>query len=158
MAQEKPNRLSEWLTLARQNVPVAKQQIRDWWAEVKDEPGQAWDNYLVRYPVYAVGGMLLIWLTTAAVNLFTPPLPPSARATATTADFHVICTDTTCNQHFMINRPFGFDDFPVTCPRCRKITGEAARPCYSKDCNGRWVAPVRGDDGLKCPHCAALLP
>lgn len=158
MAQEKPKRLTEWLAIARHNMPLAKHQLKTWWEEVREEPGQAWDHYLVRYPVYAVGGLIVVWLVSVGLSWFAPPLPASAKATATTADFHVICTESSCGQHFMINRPFGFNDFPVTCPRCRKITGEVARPCYSKDCNGRWVAPVRTDEGLRCPHCAAPFP
>jgi len=158
LAQEKPNRLAEWLTLARRNAPVARQRFAEWWEAVREEPRLAWESYLVRYPAYALGGLLVVFLVSTAIGFISPPLPRSAQPSASTADFHVVCTEPACGHRFVINRGFGFDDFPVTCPKCRKLTGHAARPCYSTSCNGRWVAPVKRDDGPYCPICAARLP
>jgi len=158
LAQEKPNRLAEWLTLARQNAPAAKQHFADWWEAVREEPHLAWESYLVRYPVYALGGLVLVMIVSTAIKYITPPLPASAQPTASTADFRVVCTEPSCGHQFVINRAFGFNDFPVTCPKCRKLSGYAARPCYSATCNGRWVASVQRDGAWYCPICAAKLP
>ena len=158
MAQEHPNRLAEWLTLARKNAPLAREHFQDWIDAVREEPRLAWETPAVRYSVYTVGGLVAIWILTTTVSWMAPPPPPSARAAATTADFQVVCSNRGCGNHFVMNRPFGFNDFPVICPRCQQQTGASARLCNSSTCNGRWVAPVRRDDGLYCPICAARFP
>lgn len=158
MAQEKPNRLAEWLTIAKQNAPVAKRHFSEWWEEVRADPGLAWETYWVRYPVYALCGLVVLLMVNTGITLFAPPMPPKAQAVAGSADFRVVCTETACGHQFVINREFGFNDFPVTCTKCRKLSGYSARPCYSTTCNGRWVAPVQRDDGPHCPSCAAKMP
>lgn len=158
MAQEHPNRLAEWLTLARKNAPLAREHFRDWMDAVREEPRLAWETPAIRYTVYTVGGLIAIWILTTAISWMAPPPPASARPAARTADFPVVCSNPDCGYQFVMNREFGFHDFPVACPRCTQRTGESARLCNSSACNRRWVAPVRRDDGLYCPNCGARFP
>ena len=157
MAQERPNRLAEWLMLVRKQMPIVREHFAVWLEAVREEPRLAWETSAVRYTVYVLAGVVLVWLATTLTGMLTPPPPPSARAAATTADFHVVCSDTQCAHHFVINRKFGFDDFPVKCPKCQRETGVSARRCNSASCGGRWIAPVRTDQGLQCPVCGAKL-
>ena len=157
MAQERPSRLAEWLMLVRKQMPVVREHFAAWVEAVREEPRLAWETSAVRYAVYALAGVVLVWLATSMTGWLAPPPPPSARPTATTADFHVVCSDPNCGYHFVIHRKFGFRDFPVECPQCKRGTGVSARRCNSPSCNGRWAAPSQAEKGLQCPHCGAKL-
>ena len=157
MAQEKPNRLVEWLLLARKQWPVARRHFDDWWAAVREEPALFWQTVAVRYVVYGLSAFLLMFVLVKGVSLITPPPPASAKPAATTADFHVVCSNAKCGHHFVIHRKFGFRSFPVVCPHCKNETGIAARKCTSESCKGQWVAPQKSSDGLTCPHCGRKL-
>ena len=157
MAQERPNRLAEWLLLIRRQMPIVREHFAAWLEALREEPRLIWETSAVRYTVYGLAGVMLIWLATTLSGWLTPPLPPSARAAATTADFHVVCSDSRCAHHFVIHRKFGFDDFPVKCPQCQRQSGVSARRCNSAACGGRWIAPMRTDQGLQCPVCGAKL-
>lgn len=156
MAQESPNRLAEWVLLVRRQAPVIKQQFADWLDACKQEPRLIWETAAIRYTTYLVTGMIVVQVVLSSVTAFQPPLPPSAKAAATTADFHVICTNSACATHFVIHRSFGFDDFPVQCPLCKQETGLAARQCLSSKCHGRWVVPIE-KSGMKCSICGGNL-
>jgi len=112
-----------------------------------------WQTPAIRYATYAVGGIILVSVFGWFAGLLAPPPPAGARAEATTADFHVVCTNPSCGIHFAVRRPFGFDDFPVRCPKCKQETGFPARRCVSKTCNGKWVVPEKVDGVLRCPIC-----
>ncbi len=157
MAQERPNRLAEWLHLARRQTPVLRDHFLDWVEAVREEPRLAWQTTAVRFSAYGVGGLLVIFAVTALIGSITPPPPASSRPAATSADFHVVCENQTCGHHFVIHRAFGFDAFPIPCPLCMKQTGVSARRCNSTTCGGRWVAPAARDDGHVCPHCGTIL-
>jgi hypothetical protein len=116
-----------------------------------------WETSAIRYATYSVGAILAVWLVTFVVGFLTPPPPAGAKAVATTADYHVICYDSACAYHFVIQRTFGFHDFPVECPKCKKQTGVAARRCNSAACQGRWVAPIEVDGAKKCPICSGMM-
>ena len=153
MAQERPNPIIEWLTILRKQIPVLREHVEDWVEQVREEPALIWATPAVRYVTYGLSAMVVLWVATGIAGAITPPPPASARATATTADFHVVCADPQCGHHFVIHREFGFHRFPVQCPRCEKMTGFSARRCNSPTCLGRWVAPVEDEGGLKCPIC-----
>lgn len=157
MAQERPNRLAEWLMLLRAQAPMVRERFAAWIETVREEPRLAWETSAVRYAVYGLAGGVLIWVATSISSGLVPPPPPSARSAATTADFHVVCSSPDCGYHFVLHRPFGFHKFPVECPKCKRETGVSARRCNSSPCGGRWVAPVQTDQGLKCPRCGAKL-
>lgn len=158
MAQERPNRLAEWLMLLRQNAPVAREQLKEWVGAVRQEPRLLWEMPGVRYFVYGAGGLIATWLVVLFVGLLTPPPPPGAREPAIVADFHVVCANPGCGYHFVIQRPFGFSGFPVVCDRCKTETGMPGRRCYSENCQGRWVAPLKVDAKQKCPVCGTFFP
>jgi len=157
MAQERPNRLAEWFMLVRKQTPIVREHFAAWLEAVRDEPRLAWETSAVRYAAYGLTGVVSVWLATTLIGWLTPPPPPSARPAATTADFHVMCSDSRCAHHFVIHRKFGFDDFPVECSQCKRATGVSARRCNSASCGGRWVAPTQTDQGLVCPLCASKL-
>jgi len=153
MAQENPNRLVEWYLVLRRQGPALRQHLEDWVAAVKEEPRLIWETATVRYAAYGVGGLLSVWLVTWLGAALAPPPPADAKPQATTADFHVICTNPECGEHFVINRKFGFNKFPVACPKCNRESGMAARLCNSSACQGRWVVPALTGDGKRCPIC-----
>ena len=158
MAQEKPNLIAEWLQIARTQMPVARTHARAWLAAARDEPALIWRTPAVRFGTYGLVAVFLLVSVKAGLEMFTTPLPPDARASASSADFHVVCSSDTCRQHFVIHRDFGFDDFPVECVKCSKATGLRAGRCYSSKCRGRWIAPQRQGSVAPCPHCGADLP
>lgn len=153
MAQEKPNRLVEWLQLLREQVPVVREHIGAWASAVREEPILIWHTPVVRYGVYVVGVAVLLCGASLLAGSLVPRPPQSARPEATTADFHVVCMNPDCGFHFVINREFGFREFPVVCPRCKEKTGEKARRCNSDKCQGRWVVPSILNRESHCPIC-----
>lgn len=153
MAQEDPNRLAEWLLAFREHAPVIRRRFLDWLEVVREEPVLLWHTPVIRYATYGAGGLMLVWMATGLVAMIVPPPPASARPTATTADFHVICNDADCGRHFVIHREFGFRGFPVACPKCDRPSGMKARPCNSASCQGRWIVPEQQDDRVRCPVC-----
>lgn len=157
MPQEKPNRLVEWWLLLKRQTPVLRQHAADWLAAVREEPWLIWHTPAIRYATYGLCGLALVWIVTGAVGMLTPPPPPGAQPRATTADFHVVCTNPSCGEHFVINRKFGFKAFPVKCIKCEQNTGYAARMCNSPTCKGRWVVPYRDNGVLKCRECGHVF-
>lgn len=158
MAQEGRNRLVEWYQVLRKQVPIARQRVEDWGKAVRAEPRLAWETPALRYLVYGLAGLLLLWVVLGVAHSIAPPPPATARPQTTSADFHVVCANRQCGYHFVIHREFGFSKFPVVCPKCEQRTGMQARRCNSPTCRGRWVAPERVDGVLRCPHCAAEIP
>ena len=144
MAQEKPNKLLEWYLALREHAPTLREGFSKWLEAVRAEPVLVWQTPAVRYTVYVLGGLLLAWFLSTAATLVTPPPPIGAREVATSADFHVICSDPYCRKHFVIRRAFGFSSFPVRCPHCEQSTGLRALPCTDDDCTHRWVLPEPG--------------
>jgi len=156
VAQEDRKRLVEWYEIIRDHIPIVREQLSDWIGEVREQPSLVWEAAGVRYATYVLGGVMLLWVASAMTHKLAP-VPPTVHAEATTADFHVVCANSVCGHHFVVHREFGFRDFPVACPACRKETGVQARRCGSRTCGGRWVAPVRRDGGTYCPYCGVRL-
>ncbi len=153
MAQEKPNWLAEWLLIARGQLPVVRRRLEEWLATVRDQPTLIWDTVAVRCAVYGLGAVVVLWGAQTAITMLTPPATALAGPEATTADFHVVCSDVECGHHFVVHRKFGFRKFPLECTGCRQKTGTQARRCNSTRCNGRWVAPSKTEESLSCPRC-----
>ena len=158
MAQEKRNRLAEWLLLAREQVPIRRQHLREWLTAVRAEPSLIWQTPAVRYATYTIAGLFLLMMVGEMRAMIGPPPSVTARAAATTADFRVKCSSGECGHDFVLRREFGFRKFPVECPQCRRETGVLARQCHSADCKGRWRAPEGSGRELGCPVCGESLP
>ena len=153
MAREDPNRFAEWVVLLREQVPVVRRHLAAWAKACREEPRLIWQTSAVRYATYCLAGLIVVWGVLGVADIVAPPRPAAARPEATTADYHVICSNPECGYHFVVRRRFGFKKFPVRCPKCEQKTGEQARRCNSKTCQGRWVAPVRIDGVMVCPRC-----
>ncbi len=158
MAEENPNRLVEWLLIAREQAPVLRRQFLEWVENCKAEPYLIWETAVVRYGTYVFSALIVMWGCSFATNMLSTPLPPDAQAIASTGDFPVLCSDADCNQHFVIHRAFGFNDFPVTCPKCEQMSGYSARRCMSSTCGGQWVSPVKTDSASWCTNCQKAFP
>jgi len=141
MAQEKPSKLSEWGDAIRAHAPEVRRAAGVWVGRVREEPLLLWEPPAVRYAVYVVGAIVAVWLINFAIHAFAPPLPVAAGPGATTADFHVICSNPACGKHFVVHRKFGFRGFPVACPFCKQKTGLRAVPCTADTCTQQWVLP-----------------
>lgn len=158
MAQENRSSFTEWFVLVRANLPIWKEQAADWIGTVRREPILLWETRSVRFLFFGILGLAGAWALAGGIGLFVPPLPAGARAPATTADFHAICQNEKCGRHFVIKRKFGFDDFPVQCLACQSESGEAAIPCPSRTCRGKWIVPIEQTDGtFTCPKCKEVV-
>ncbi len=131
--------------------------FREWLAAVREEPALIWETLTIRYTVYAVAAIMLILTVRCAVTAFQPPLPADARPAATTALFDAICSSPSCGKHFVIERNFSFDRFPVECPFCDKLSGYRALRCPSKTCRNRLVQTYEKDDTLRCVACEHIF-
>lgn len=150
----KESRFSEYLAAVKAWGATARAHAVNWKEAVREEPALIWQTPAIRYSVYGVGAFLGLCTLLWGLSLFHPPrVEPPAR----TADFHVVCTNAACARHFVINRKFGFDDFPVLCPACQQKTGQQALRCASKACGGKWVVPKQQGDEYVCSRCAAVL-
>ena len=112
----------------------------------------------MRYATYGLAAVVLCWFGLGLADAMSPVPVALTKPKATSADFHVMCTNRSCNRHFVIHREFGFRKFPVACPKCKKKTGAEARRCHSPTCQGRWIAPRLVDGVRKCPYCRNELP
>lgn len=155
MPVNKETRLAILLDAAKAWGPAARARIGEWYEACREEPSLIWQTSAVRYAVYVAGGVLLAMTLSFVVSLLTPPAPEGARPRARSADFHVLCDDPACGVHFVITRRFGFDDFPVNCPKCNALTGEPAVRCLSAQCGGAWVIAVQEDGTWRCRACGA---
>ncbi len=158
MAEENPNRLSEWLLIVREQAPVLRRRFLDWVEDCKQQPYLIWETTAVRYSAYGLIVLVVMWVCSTATTMLSPPLPVDAQSLATSGDFHVLCSDEDCGQHFVINRAFGFHDFPVRCPACKLLSGQSARRCLSTVCGGRYVVPIERDGQSQCPYCQETFP
>ena len=155
MAQERPNRLAEWVVLIRTQAPVVRHHIAEWAHAIRANPGMLWQSLVLRYTVFSIVGLVFV-LTLRSACI---PPPEDASELARTADFHVICGNDACGYHFVINEKFGFDDFPVTCPVCGQESGYEARRCTSDYCKGKWILPYKDDEGVvRCSECGEPFP
>jgi len=157
MAQEKPNPLGEWVEALRGQFPRARHIVKEWIDACREEPGLIWATPAVRYITYVVVGALLLVITSFTSSLLEPAAPAAAGPLATSADFYVICRNPECEHHFMVNKPFRFDDFPVTCPKCRQKTGARAQRCNSEHCRGFWIVPEETEGKMVCPQCGTPM-
>ncbi|MFQ5490015.1 MAG: hypothetical protein ACE5GE_04770 [Phycisphaerae bacterium] len=158
MPRSNPNRLIEWYLLFKDEwLPAQHRHLADWWEAVKQEPQLAWATPAVRYGVYSAGALIVVLIVASAIESFTPPPPADAQPRATTATFHVVCSNPDCRQQFMIERKFGFSKFPVQCPTCQGKTGQRGLRCSSAQCRGKYVATRVEKGRLICTECGQSL-
>ncbi|MCB9865320.1 MAG: hypothetical protein H6816_01580 [Phycisphaerales bacterium] len=144
MPVEKEPKLGIYIDAFKAWLPTVRLRVVEWAEACREEPALIWQTNAVRYTTYACGGLLAIWLLVGIVDRFGPE---KVAAPARTADFHVVCTNPDCGHHFVINRKFGFHKFPVTCPECKKETGERAVRCVNGPRNGQWVPATVDEHG-----------
>jgi hypothetical protein len=158
MPRRERSRLTEWLVLLREEwLPAQWAGLVNWFQAVREEPYLAWETPQVRYGFYGLVGVLGLSVLIWALSLLEPPTPREYRTRAETANYPCVCANTDCGHRFMITRKFGFDDYPVACPRCGQQTGQRAVRCHSPSCKGRYVAVVEIDGELRCTECGAVL-
>jgi len=152
------NRIVAWYLLLKDEwLPGQRQKLGEWARACREEPVLIWETPQVRWGVICVSGLLAVLLVVWFVGWMVPDLPASAKPQAKTANFHVVCTNPACKHHFLIERKFGFDHFPVVCPRCKEKTGQLGLRCHSEKCGGKYVAAVKRGDRLICTECGADL-
>lgn len=159
MAQEKPNQIREWFAALSKQWPVIHRHASEWIARVRQEPELIRESGALRYAAYIVGGVILLGGAKCASGWLVAPPSADTRPYATTADFHVVCSNPDCGRHFVVVRRFGFSRFPVECPHCKQQTGQQAQRCFSPLCQGKWVIPQLTDSGeRRCSICGERLP
>ncbi len=154
-----PNR-NQWVDLleaAKERKENAREQFRDWVGAVREEPSLIWQTPIVRYGVYSIGGLMLLLFVNAGINAMAPAGGKRVEPRATTALFDVVCYNSSCGRHFVIERKFRFRRFPVTCPYCKEDTGHRAARCNSQQCHGKLVVTAVEDDTIYCSECGARL-
>ncbi len=154
MPVEKDSKIAKWIAAIREGLPALRAHFDEWKDAVREEPTLIWATPAIRYTAYGLVGLIVVGVLVWSAGLFHPAevAPP-----AETANFHVLCTAPGCAHHFVINREFDFDDFPVICPQCEQKTGQRAVRCLSKTCNGCWVVPTKRDHQYRCPFCGGYL-
>lgn len=152
----KDSKLAEIIIALRAYLPTLGMRLKEWWSTCRAEPILFWHTPAVRFSVYGIGTLVALKLLLITVNAFVPQ-NGNAQPRAETADFHVVCSDPACGEHFVIRERFKFDDFPVKCRKCGKETAVRAMRCFSTTCRGAWVAPKIVDGTKRCPHCGAIL-
>ena len=150
----KESKFAEYRVAFKEWRDTAKTRLGEWKDAVREEPALIWQTTAIRYTVYALGGFMALFSVLWLLSLFQPA---EVRPPARTADFHVLCTNRACGRHFVINRKFNFDDFPVVCPECQQKTGYQAMRCTSKQCGGRWVISKAQAGDYRCSQCGEFL-
>jgi hypothetical protein len=145
MPVEKDPKLGLYIDAFKAWLPTLRMRLAAWFDACRAEPVLIWQTPAVRYATYLTGGLIAAWVLSSVLSWTAPPDAPE---TATTADFHVVCTNPTCGHHFVINRKFGFRKFPVTCPRCQQPTGERAVRCAGGPRDGEWVRATETEKGV----------
>ncbi len=147
------SKLTKAVIVFREWLPTVKPFLQERYAFVRATPGVFWRLPEIKYTALALGVLIVVLVLRFSVGFFSPLPDGQVKPRATTGDFHVICTNQQCRQHFAIDRKFKFDDFPVECPTCKQETGQRALRCYSTTCRGQLVPTEirRGDYAcLKC--------
>jgi hypothetical protein len=141
MPVEKESKTSQWISALREWLPTVGPRLKEWWEVVRENPRLIWETTNVRWAALAVAVLVSLFMVRGCVTAI---IPASRGEPAETALFHVTCTNPGCHHHFVIEREFGFDDFPVQCPKCGKETGVHAvlKPGAG---GGRWVPRERRD-------------
>jgi hypothetical protein len=137
MPVDKESKAAAWIAALREWAPTVPKRVGEWWEAVREDPGLVWRTDAVRYSVYTIGAIIAICILSAVAESMTPPLPEGAGEYAETAFFDCLCTE--CGHHFVIERKFKFDDFPVVCPKCKKESGQRAERASSGPDKGKWV-------------------
>ena len=154
---DEESKLTKVMVAFREWLPTVKPYLAERYAFVRETPGLVWRLPEVRYSIIVLGGVLVVILLRFSVGFISLVPEGEVRPFATTGDFHVICTNEQCKKHFVINRKFKFDDFPVACPACTQETGRRALRCRSKTCRGQLVpTEIRGGDYV-CRRCSKVI-
>ncbi len=141
----------------REWLPTVKPYLAERYAPVRETPGLLWRLPEVRYTALALGVLVALSIFQFAGGCLSFAPEGEVQPLATTGDFHVVCTNEQCKKHFVINRKFKFDDFPVECPTCKQDTGQRALRCRSKTCGGQLVpTEIRGGDYV-CRQCGKVV-
>ena len=147
------NRWAEWWGIAKERSESARVGFNEWCQACREEPSLIWATPAVRYTTYVIAGLIAALVIRAVVEMIQPVPTSEMTPRARTAHFDVICTNPECGRHFVIDRKFGYDSFPVTCPYCKQKTGYHALRCNSERCRGRLVPTIEVDGEFRCPIC-----
>ena len=154
---DEESKLAKVIVAFREWLPTVKPYLQERYAFVRDTPGLVWRLPEVKYPLIALGGLLVVGLLRFVIGFLSPVPGDSFKPQATTGDFQVVCTNEQCKKRFVINRKFKFDDFPVECPACKQHTGRRALRCHSKACRGQLVpTEIRSGDYV-CRQCNKVV-
>jgi hypothetical protein len=138
-----PHRLREQLIDLRRGY-------RQFWADLKDDPGRVWRNPFARLLAWATLGVAAVLLVNLLVGRFVIPPQTSAEQATSTATLYVACTNPACRAAGVIERPLNFSAWPAKCDKCGASSVYRATVCPK--C-GRWFA-LTPDQPPGCPFCA----
>ncbi len=154
---DEESKFAKVMVALREWLPTVKPFLAERYALARETRGEVWRLPEVRYSIIVLGGVLLVMLARFSMGFLSLVPAGEVQRRATTGDFHVICTSEQCKKHFVINRKFKFDDFPVACPTCKQETGHRALRCRSKTCRGQLVpTDIRGGDYV-CRQCDKVI-
>ncbi len=154
---DEENKFAKVVVTFREWLPTVKPYLAERYAFVRETPGLVWRLPEVRYTILILGVLFVVSILRFAGGCLSLAPEGEVQPLATTGDFHVICTNEQCKKHFVINRKFKFDDFPVACPTCKQETGQRALRCRSKTCQGQLVpTKIRSGDYV-CRQCSKVI-
>ena len=154
---DEEGKLTKLMVTLREWLPTVRPFLAERYAFARETPGLVWRLPEVRWSIIVLGVLLVVTLLRFSFGLFSLVPAGEIQRRATTGDFQVVCTNEQCKKHFVINRKFKFDDFPVECPTCKQETGQRALRCRSKTCRGQLVpTEIRGGDYV-CRQCSKVI-
>ncbi len=154
---DEESKFAKVMVAVREWLPTVKPLLAERYAPVRETPGLVWRLPEVRYTALALGVLFVVSILQFAGSCLSFAPEEAFQPRATTGDFHVLCTNEQCKKHFVINRKFKFDDFPVACPTCKQETGQRALRCRSKTCRGQLVpTEIRAGDYV-CQKCSKVV-
>jgi len=110
----------------REWAPTVRPRLTDWWQHVREEPALFFQTTNVRYVAWGMVALVAILMAGWFAGALMPSAPKGAGAPSQMVQFHVLCDDPACGDHFVIQRKVSFSKFPVECPKCGKKTGYRA--------------------------------
>jgi hypothetical protein len=126
----------------------ARQNYREWKAEVREDPSKIWDTAIIRIGLWLLFGLIayvgirwvwIAWMPNSAGG--------TVEAATRDATLYVVCS--ACGHKDVVARPRDFKAWPLPCPKCATPNLVRAKPCL----RCRDLGAVASDPAGECRVC-----